>query len=49
MLFSVPTSERVVALTIDDGPSTATDAILRVLREHDARATFFLIGEHLLR
>jgi peptidoglycan/xylan/chitin deacetylase (PgdA/CDA1 family) len=49
VLFSVPTSERVVALTIDDGPSTATGEILRVLREHQARATFFLIGEHLLR
>jgi peptidoglycan/xylan/chitin deacetylase (PgdA/CDA1 family) len=49
VLFSVPTTERVVALTIDDGPSPATDEILRVLREHEASATFFLIGEHLQR
>lgn len=38
--------DRVVALSIDDGPSSSTPEILEVLREHDARATFFLIGEH---
>jgi len=44
-LFAVPTAERVVALTIDDGPDAAhTREILRVLRENDARATFFLIS-----
>lgn len=44
-LYRVRTRERVVALTVDDGPDpTATPAILRVLREHDARATFFLIS-----
>jgi peptidoglycan/xylan/chitin deacetylase (PgdA/CDA1 family) len=46
VLFSVPTSERVVALTIDDGPSEATDGILDVLGEHGARASFFVIGGH---
>src|SRR5687768_10090883 len=46
-LYSVPTTERVVALTLDDGPDRAsTTNILAVLREYDARATFFLIGEH---
>ncbi len=34
-----------VALTFDDGPSEWTPAVLDVLREHDALATFFLIGE----
>ena len=43
-LYAVATRERVVALTIDDGPSTETPGILRVLREHDAHATFFLIS-----
>jgi len=46
VLFSVPTGERVVALTIDDGPSAATPEILGVLEEYGARATFFMIGEH---
>ena len=36
--------EKVIALTIDDAPSRHTDAILEILREHDARATFFVIG-----
>jgi len=45
-LYNVHTDERVVALTVDDGPATATPEILRVLRENDARATFFLISTH---
>src|SRR5687768_10936301 len=44
-LYAVATRERVVALTIDDGPDAAHGpAILRLLREHGARATFFLIS-----
>lgn len=43
--YFVDTSEKVVALTVDDGPdAAATPAILNVLRKHDAQATFFLIG-----
>lgn len=44
VVFQVPTDEQVVALTIDDGPSASTLEILGVLREHDAQATFFVIG-----
>ena len=44
-LYAVRTRERVVALTIDDGPDpAATPAILRALHEHGAGATFFLIS-----
>ena len=40
--------ERLVYLTYDDGPNpTATPGLLDVLREQQARATFFLIDEHL--
>lgn len=46
VVFHVTTSEPVVALTIDDGPSTATAEILEVLAAHDARATFFVVGDH---
>jgi peptidoglycan/xylan/chitin deacetylase (PgdA/CDA1 family) len=35
---------RVVALTFDDGPSIWTPPILDLLQEHDARATFFVLG-----
>jgi peptidoglycan/xylan/chitin deacetylase (PgdA/CDA1 family) len=34
-----------LALTFDDGPSEWTGQVLQLLREHDARATFFLIGQ----
>jgi peptidoglycan/xylan/chitin deacetylase (PgdA/CDA1 family) len=35
-----------VALTYDDGPNdNATEALLELLAQHEARATFFLIGQ----
>jgi len=46
--FTVATSERAFALTIDDGLDPATTpAILDVLAEHGAHATFFVLGESL--
>lgn len=45
-LYRVPTHDRLVALTLDDGPDAiTTPMILTVLRRHGARATFFLIAE----
>ncbi|MFB3897107.1 MAG: polysaccharide deacetylase family protein [bacterium] len=36
-----------IALTFDDGPNaTYTPQILKILKQHDIRATFFLIGQH---
>lgn len=41
----VETSNKVVALTFDDGPTKAhTDEILQILQEEDVKATFYLIG-----
>ena len=37
-------AQRMVALTFDDGPSGRTPAILRVLANHHAHATFFVVG-----
>jgi peptidoglycan-N-acetylglucosamine deacetylase len=43
--FAVQTEEKAVALTLDDGPDpNTTAALLDLLAEHDARATFFLIS-----
>jgi peptidoglycan/xylan/chitin deacetylase (PgdA/CDA1 family) len=42
------TGERAVWLTIDDGPSDDTDAILDLLDAHGAKATFFLVGQRAL-
>lgn len=39
--------ERVVFLTIDDGPSRYTLDFLAVLAEMEVSATFFLIGQHI--
>ncbi|MBL8049395.1 MAG: polysaccharide deacetylase family protein [Chthonomonas sp.] len=39
-------TEKVVALTFDDGPSPfTTPRILRTLAKYDARATFFMVGQ----
>jgi peptidoglycan/xylan/chitin deacetylase (PgdA/CDA1 family) len=44
-IFCGDTRERVVALTIDDAPHPdVTPGILRELRAHGVRATFFIIG-----
>jgi peptidoglycan/xylan/chitin deacetylase (PgdA/CDA1 family) len=37
---------RVVALSFDDGPARWTPAVLDLLREHGARATFFVVGRY---
>jgi len=46
-LESLPDAGDAVALTFDDGPGPYTDEILRTLREHDAHATFFLVGNRI--
>lgn len=38
-------TEKIVALTFDDGPSPYTEQILQTLEEKEVRATFFLIGQ----
>jgi peptidoglycan/xylan/chitin deacetylase (PgdA/CDA1 family) len=43
-------SDKVVALTFDDGPSAEwTPKILDALKGSGAKATFFMIGEHVVR
>lgn len=41
-------TDKVIALTFDDGPNTTTtNEILDLLEEYDATATFFLIGNNI--
>ncbi|WP_243767757.1 polysaccharide deacetylase family protein [Paenibacillus agricola] len=40
----MPTDEKIIALTFDDGP-TDTPEILKFLRIYEAKATFFVIGK----
>lgn len=49
VLTRLATGERVVWLTIDDGPSDDTAAVLDLLDAHAAKATFFLVGERARR
>ncbi|KAL8819436.1 MAG: hypothetical protein Q9223_002119 [Gallowayella weberi] len=47
VLWHVPLSSsgnKMVALTIDDGPSEFTEEIMEILKANGATATFFLIG-----
>nr|WP_306792799.1 polysaccharide deacetylase family protein [Collinsella urealyticum] len=37
--------KKLVALTFDKGPSASTEAIVKLLKEEDAKASFFLIGD----
>jgi peptidoglycan/xylan/chitin deacetylase (PgdA/CDA1 family) len=42
----VETGDNILALTFDDGPHPEfTPILLQILAEHDARATFFVVGE----
>ncbi len=48
IIWEVPTKEKMIALTFDDGPNdTYTPEVLDILNEYHAKATFFLIGEHI--
>lgn len=49
IVWEVPTDKKWIALTFDDGPNeTYTPEVLDVLKKYHAKATFFLIGEHML-
>ena len=45
VLSRLPTNEKMVWLTVDDGPSHETPALLDLLDRHEARATFFLVAD----
>ena len=47
LIQRVETDDKVVALTFDDGPGRYTDDILDILKVHQSKASFFLIGSKL--
>ncbi|MES3022994.1 MAG: polysaccharide deacetylase family protein [Pseudomonadota bacterium] len=50
MFDRVETSDKVVALTFDDGPTPRhTQALLAVLREKNVKATFYLTGQEITK
>lgn len=44
-VFHGPRNLRRIALSFDDGPSSATPAVLSLLARYDAHATFFVLGQ----
>jgi peptidoglycan-N-acetylglucosamine deacetylase len=49
IFYRVRTPAKIVALTFDDGPDpTYTPQVLDILRGTGARATFFVLGHHVL-
>lgn len=48
VIYRVPTNQKVVALTYDDGPEPVyTPQLLRILDQYHVKATFFLIGKQM--
>ena len=46
VVYRVDTDEKLIALTFDDGPNPVyTPQILDLLRKHQAKATFFVLGK----
>lgn len=46
-VWSMPSSQKVLYLTFDDGPeASVTPWVLDTLRDHGAQATFFVIGRN---
>src|SRR5258706_3515814 len=49
LTYRIPTRHPLVALSFDDGPHPIfTPQVLDILHQHNAQATFFLIGERAL-
>src|SRR5690349_966012 len=49
VIWGCKTLGREVHLTYDDGPSSKTNELLDVLKEHKVNATFFVVGSNAQR
>ncbi len=50
IVWEVPMEEKYIALTFDDGPDPQqTTKIMEVLKQYEAKATFFLVGDRVER
>lgn len=50
IVWEVPSLRKVIALTFDDGPDAViTRQIADLLRQYDAKATFFVVGSRVLK
>ncbi|WP_234417253.1 MULTISPECIES: polysaccharide deacetylase family protein [unclassified Lysinibacillus] len=47
IIWDIQTTEKVVALTFDDGPHPKyTEQVLDLLKQYGAKGTFFIVGQH---
>jgi peptidoglycan/xylan/chitin deacetylase (PgdA/CDA1 family) len=44
---NIPVPDKLIAFSIDDGPSPGTEELLTVLKEKNVKATMFLIGQNI--
>jgi peptidoglycan/xylan/chitin deacetylase (PgdA/CDA1 family) len=50
LIWRIPNAKVEIFLTFDDGPTPElTPSILEILKLHDVKATFFCVGENVLR
>ncbi len=42
--FRIKSTDKLIAITFDDGPSAYTDKLLDELKEYNAKCTFFVLG-----
>lgn len=50
LIWNIPTKEKILYLTFDDGPiPNLTMEILAILADYNAKATFFCVGENVVR
>jgi peptidoglycan-N-acetylglucosamine deacetylase len=50
IIWSVPTDQKVIAFTFDDGPMPKyLPQILEILKQHNVKATFFFIGSNVVK
>ncbi len=48
LIWKIPTKQKEIFLTFDDGPTEGiTDKVLDLLKQYQARATFFCVGEQI--
>lgn len=49
-IWHVETDEKILYLTFDDGPTPkVTKFVLDILKKHNAKATFFCVGENIIK
>ena len=49
-IWHVPTEEKAIFLTFDDGPiPDITEQVLELLAQYNAKATFFSIGANVMK